>query len=210
MDIMDIHIPLILVRRIILPVIGVVIVAIIIGGLMIWERIKSTLAKRKHTQSDSIFHHTSKGRFTGRKILEWIQVGDYNIFVHKVTEQWHTNGHKKERVIHAEVEYRNQTQEENMSCRRNQWHLYSKHGYSYEAKSELEASYLYEEKKYFGGERYINPEMNARGWFAFPVPEDAEITVLQFMTAFIGTKTADIRVESVMEQNHQHPNLWVN
>ena len=41
--------------------------------------------------------------------------------------------------------------------------------------------------------------MNACGWLAFRVLEEAKITVLQFMTAFVGTKTADIDVEHVIQ-----------
>jgi hypothetical protein len=86
-----------------------------------------------------------------------------------------------------------------MSCRRNQWHLFDRNGYSYEAKSEIAASHLYQEKRYFGGDRFIDPGMNVRGWFAFTVPLDAQITVLQFMTQFVSTKTASIFVGEGVE-----------
>jgi len=189
--------------RIALPAVGVI---ILVGVSVLGGRLKRRWAERKRMQAGITPQKISQGKFTVRKIQEWIRAGEYDIFVHKVTEQFHTHGQKEERVIYAEVEYRNQTKEENISCRRNQWHLFGKDGYSYEAKSGMEASYLYQEKRYFGSERFINPGMNVRGWLGFSVPEDAKITILQFMTAFIGTKTADIDVEHVIETEAQVSN----
>jgi hypothetical protein len=86
-----------------------------------------------------------------------------------------------------------------MSCRRNQWHLFSEDGYSFEPVSELESAIYYADKPYFGGERMINPGRNVRGWFAFEVPHEKKLQYLQFMTAFLGTKTADIELDNSIE-----------
>jgi hypothetical protein len=116
-----------------------------------------------------------------------------------MTEQLYIHGQREERVVYAEVDYRNETDVESMSCRVNQWHLFDQNGYSYEAQSDLGNTYLYREKRYFGSDRFIDPGMNARGWFAFTVPQDAKITVLQFLTKYVGTKTANIVVPDDIE-----------
>lgn len=103
-------------------------------------------------------------------IGEWIQVKDYQICVHRVIEQEYVFNAKTRRVIYIEVEYRNQTRLENMSCRRNQWYLFCKDGYSFEPISELEGAIYYRDRPYFGGERIINPGKHVRGWFALQCP----------------------------------------
>jgi len=45
------------------------------------------------------------------------------------------------------VEYRNRSGRENLSCRRNQWLLYDKGGYTYKAETELTAAHLYAAKR---------------------------------------------------------------
>lgn len=132
-------------------------------------------------------------------VREWIHVGDYEICVHKVTEQGYLFKAGPKRFIYVEVEYRNQTEVENMSCRRNQWHLFSQDGYSFEAISEIGGAIYYKDKPYFGGDRIINPGRNVRGWFAFEVPYEKKLQYIQFMTAFLGTKTADIDLENEIE-----------
>ncbi len=132
-------------------------------------------------------------------IREWIQVKDYEIYVHNVVDQEYIFNAKTKRIIYIEVEYRNQTQIENMSCRSNQWHLFSTDGYSYETISIVGSAIYYQDKQYFGGERIINPGRNVRGWFAFEVPYEKKLQYLQFMNAFLGTKTADIELENVIE-----------
>jgi hypothetical protein len=133
------------------------------------------------------------------KTREWIQVKDYEICVHRVTDQEYIFNAGSKRMIYIEVEYRNQTQIENMSCRRNQWHLFSEDGYSFEPISEIGGAIYYQDKPYFGGDRIINPGRNVRGWFAFEVPREKRLQYLQFMNAFIGTKTADIELENQIE-----------
>lgn len=125
-------------------------------------------------------------------IQEWIQVGDYDIFVHEIIEEKDVIEGK--RLIYIEVEYANNRSAEELSCRRNQWYLYDDQGYSYEAESSRE---LYEKKdvQYLGGDRFLNQGMKLRGWLVFKVPENAAIKSLQFITAFIGTETADIIID---------------
>lgn len=157
--------------------------------------LRRTRADRNRLKPQSPSQKITDGRFTARKTKEWITVGEYDIFVHRVVEQMRG----QQRIIFAEVEYKNLAGTESLNCRRNQWYLYARDGYSYEAESQS-ADYQYAEKKYFGSERFINPGMNARGWFAFKVANDSEISHLQFMTAFIGTKTVDIGIEEAIEK----------
>ena len=167
--------------------------------ILVFKWLKVTRPARKRLQAQIASYKISQGQFAGRSVREWISVGDYQIFVHRITEQTFTANDKKQRVVYAEVEYSNRSGKENLSCRRNQWLLYDQNGYTYQAQHETVAPQLYRDKAYFGGDRFLNPGMNARGWFAFQVPDDAKIIVLQFLTAFIGTKTADIRVENEIE-----------
>jgi|SaaInlV_200m_DNA_2_1039689.scaffolds.fasta_scaffold02294_6 hypothetical protein len=128
------------------------------------------------------------------KIREWLEAEDYQICIHNIVEQEYIFSHKRKLVVYIEVEYRNQTQLENMSCRRNQWHLFMRDGYSFEALSELRKAIYYHERPYFGSERYINPGRNVRGWLAFEIPLDAGVQYIQFMTAFLKTNTVEIDI----------------
>lgn len=132
-------------------------------------------------------------------VRQWVQVKDYEVQIHSVKEQQYFINQETKRVIYIEVEYRNQTQVENLNCRRNQWHLFTQDGYSYEALSEITASKYYTDKTYFGGERFINPGRNVRGWLAFEIPADKQPEYVQFMTAFLSTKTADIEIANAIE-----------
>ena len=131
-------------------------------------------------------------------IQEWIQVGDYDVFVHEfVSEQDIVNG---DRLAYIEVEYANNRSAEELSCRRNQWYLYDDQGYSYEAENDWYndefGGKLYEitDLHYLGGEHYLSQNMQLRGWLIFIIPENANIVRVQFMTAFLDTKTADILI----------------
>ncbi|MBL8080579.1 MAG: DUF4352 domain-containing protein [Anaerolineales bacterium] len=132
-------------------------------------------------------------------VRQWVQVKDYEVQIHNVKEQQYFINQDSKRIIFIEVEYRNQTQVENLSCRRNQWHLFTHDGYSYEALSEITSSKYYTDKTYFGGDRFINPGRNVRGWFAFEVPMDKQPEYIQFMNAFLSTKTADIEIANAIE-----------
>lgn len=125
-------------------------------------------------------------------IQEWIQVGDYDIFVHEIIEEQEAVDGK--RLAYIEVEYANNRSAEELSCRRNQWYLYDDQGYSYEAESSRD---IYEQKdlQYLGGDRFLNQDMKLRGWLVYKVPEDATIKNIQFITGFIGTETADIMID---------------
>lgn len=127
-------------------------------------------------------------------IQEWIQVGDYDIFVHKIVEEQDVIDGK--RLVYIEVEYANNRSAEELSCRRNQWYLYDDQGYSYEAESSDD---LYENKdlQYLGGDRFLNQNMQLRGWLVFKVTENATIKRIQFVTAFINTETADIIIDEL-------------
>ena len=132
-------------------------------------------------------------------IREWIQIKEYEIYIHRVFDQEYIFNTETKRMIYIEVEYRNQTQIENMSCRRNQWHIFSQDGYSFEPISLIGNAIYYEDKPYFGGDRIINPGRNVRGWFAFEIPQEKKPQYIQFMNAFLGTKTADIELENMIE-----------
>jgi hypothetical protein len=131
-------------------------------------------------------------------LQEWIQVGDYDIFVHQYTQQQNIVDGK--RLVSIEVEYANNRSLEELSCRRNQWYLYDTQGHSYEAESDwFNEEYkgdLYEmtNLSYLGGDHVLSQNGHLRGWLIFVVPEETSIEKIQFMTEFLDTKTADILV----------------
>ena len=137
---------------------------------------------------------TQSSQNTTYDIQEWIQVGDYDIFLRKIVEQKSTNSDK--RLVYIEVEYANNRSKEELSCRENQWYLYDDQGYSYEVESSRD---LYEnmDVQYLGGERFLSQNMHLRGWLAFEIPNTATIKRVQFITAFLGTKTADIIIDEL-------------
>ena len=127
-----------------------------------------------------------------RQVQEWIEVGDYDIFVHQI--KFEPELVEGKRLILVEVEYANQRSAEALSCRRNQWVLFDAQGFSYEAEYN---DGLYAEKniQYLGGDRFLNQGLHLRGWLAFKIPETASVQRLQFFTAFLGTEAVDILVD---------------
>ncbi|MBT7073793.1 MAG: hypothetical protein HN922_02665, partial [Anaerolineae bacterium] len=180
----------------------------ILSFLAMGKILKKTRKTRKKNEAEITSQNIKTGKYENHEIQKWIRVKEHEIYIHKVTERFFIStklsGKIKERILYVEVEYRNLSQEEEISCRRNQWLLFDQSGYSYEARTNRGAFKLYEGKPYFK-EQALGFGRNARGWFAFPVSEDAEIIILQFKTAYIGAKTADFGIKEVIEQ--EAPNV---
>jgi DNA-directed RNA polymerase subunit RPC12/RpoP len=124
------------------------------------------------------------------QLQQWLKVGEYEIFVHQIMEETTP----KERLLFVNLEYRN-TRHESLSCRRNQWVLFDAEGYTYDPATNtslLEAR----ERPALTGERFINPGMRLRGWIVFKLPEHCIVDRLQFLTGFLGTKTAEFLLQS--------------
>ena len=138
-------------------------------------------------------------KIRGHAIKEWVRVGEYEVIVHKATGRVHGQGQNKARVISIEIEYRNETNEKDLSCRQNQWILYDENGYKYNAQSGSLAVHLYHDKHYFGNTCTLKPGMNVRGWLVFTLPENAKTQALQFITAFLNTQTAEFDIEDSIE-----------
>ena len=151
-------------------------------------------------------------------IGSWVKVGDYHVIIHELTQLLVPSRRQGaqpppitlingivieaapetyDRVVFINVEYRNRSRKASLSCRRNQWVLYDIDGYSYDA-SWNEQMYQQHGLRYFGGDRIVNPNTNARGWLGFIVPFDAPVLRVQFLTGFLGTKSADIYLDSDM------------
>jgi hypothetical protein len=168
-----------------------------LAGLALFGKImKTARPARKRIKAEIAKNRIVAGNLHTYEVGEWVKVGEYEIIIHKVVEQHRIHKQKKERIIYIDVEYRNQTMSEELSCRRNQWYLFSVEGYKYEAESEMTAASLYHRKHYLGGESLIKPGMNLRGWLAFVLPGESQIKILQFMTAFLRTKTAEFDIEA--------------
>jgi hypothetical protein len=169
----------------------------ILAVFLLQGLLKKTRAARKRRQAEITAHKILQGQYTARRVGEWIRVAEYDFCIHRVVEQT-----RPERLVLAEVEYRNESGEESLSCRRNQWTLFAADGYHFDVSS---LPRHYRERHPFEGVCFINPGRNARGWLAFPVPEGKRLVVLQFRSAFIGVKTADIDLAGAVETDAPTP-----
>lgn len=122
---------------------------------------------------------------------DWIRVGDYEIFLHEVLDDQVND----QRVVYINIEYTTQRTNQTLSCRRNQWLLFDQEYYSYEAEGSNKALYEDKQRPFFGGERFLNRGMRARGWLAFKVPPAAQLKRLQFFTSFLSARTVDILLD---------------
>lgn len=116
---------------------------------------------------------------------QWLRVGKYEIFIHTAFEE----KTETQRLFFADVAYRNPSAE-TLSCRRSQWVLYDKEGYSYDAEGNNNL-FTPKERAPLGGERFITPGTRVRGWVVFIVPKSAQIERLQFLTGHLSTKIAE-------------------
>lgn len=123
---------------------------------------------------------------------EWMRVGDYEIFLHELLD----DRVGEQRVIYINVEYTNPRSSSPLSCRCGQWLLFDAENYSYETAGANRTLYDDKQRPYFGGERFLNPGMRARGWLAFKVPKHAQLKRLQFFTGYLSTKTVDIVLDA--------------
>lgn len=119
------------------------------------------------------------------QLKQWHKAGLYEICVHEILE----GQVKEQRVLWANVEYRNRTHE-TLSCRRGQWVLFDVENYAYDPVS---ASQYFEPfgRVSFGGDRMATPNMYVRGWIAFAVPMATVPHRLQFLTGYLTTKTIE-------------------
>jgi len=119
------------------------------------------------------------------QLQQWLRVGDYEIFVHAVFDEKLDD----ERLVFVNVEYCNNSTEI-LSCRRNQWVLFDAESYPYDT---ISNNALLEQsgRPPIGGERFIAPGGQLRGWVAFKFPPEAILVKLQFLTGFLKTKTAE-------------------
>ncbi len=115
---------------------------------------------------------------------QWLAAGDYEVFVHEMFEE----KVKEQRVFYANVEYRNPGSDI-LSCRHNQWVIFDRDGYGYD--SSWDSNLFKEHVPGLTGERFASPGMQVRAWVAFKVPSEVEIIRLQFITAFLSTRTIE-------------------
>lgn len=122
---------------------------------------------------------------------DWLRVGDYEIFLHELSAEQDGD----QQVIYINIEYANSRSKSPLSCRRNQWLLFDQENYSYEAEGTSKTLYEDKQRPYFGGERFLNLKMHARGWLAFKLPITARLKRLQFFTGFLSTRSIDIPLD---------------
>jgi len=122
---------------------------------------------------------------------QWLKVADVDIYLHSFSEE----AISKQHVLCAEVEYVNKT-DASMKLRHDQWIVFDKAGYTYEAAMDYLHPKLYKEKIYIGRTRMLNPGMRLRGWLVFPLPQDSMFECLQFSAGSPLIKTAEFRMGS--------------
>ena len=112
-----------------------------------------------------------------------------DVFLHKFSVEKVS----KERVLFIEVEYENKTSDP-LKYRHDQWIIYDKTGYTYEAVKDFSHPHFYKKEKiYLGMTRVLNPGMRLRGWLAFVLPKESDIERLQF-SARTPLKTLEFRI----------------
>lgn len=122
---------------------------------------------------------------------QWLKVADVDVYLHSFSEEII----EKEHVLCVEVEYVNQT-ESAMKIRHDQWIVFDKAGYTFEATMDYLHPKLYTGKIYIGRTRMLNPGMRLRGWLVFILPKDSEVECLQFSAGGVPIKTAEFRFAS--------------
>lgn len=121
----------------------------------------------------------------------WLRVENYEIFLHEILVEQDGD----QQVVYINIEYANSRSKSPLSCRRNQWLLFDQENYSYEAEGTSKTLYEDKQRPYFGGERFLNLKMHARGWLVFKLPTAARPKRLHFFTAFLSTHAIDIPLD---------------
>ncbi len=120
---------------------------------------------------------------------QWIKVAEVDVLLRSFSDE--TIG--KERVLFAEVEYLNKTTDP-LKYRHDQWIVFDKAGYTYEATMDYLHPKLYKGKVYVGRTRMLNPGMRLRGWLVFILPPESKIECLQFSAGSQPIKTLEFRI----------------
>lgn len=112
-----------------------------------------------------------------QQIRQWLQVADYEVFVHSLSEE----AASPHRLLYVEIGYRN-TASGPLTCRHDQWIVFDQHGYTYEPVRDFDQPEIYagRARPYLGLSRTITPGMQLRGWLAFRLPASAAVDYLQF------------------------------
>lgn len=119
---------------------------------------------------------------------QWIKVAEVDVLLRSFSEETVS----KQYVLFVEVEYENKTSDP-IKYRHDQWIVFDKTGYTYEATMDYLHPKLYKGKIYIGGQRILNPGMRLRGWLVFILPPESAIECLQF-SAGIPAKTLEFRI----------------
>ena len=119
---------------------------------------------------------------------QWIKVAGVDVLLHSFSEETINKQH----VLCVEVEYENKTVDP-IKYRHDQWIVFDKSGYTYEATMDYLHPKLYKGKIYIGGQRILNPGMKLRGWLVFILPPEKVIECLQF-SAGTPAKTLEFRI----------------
>lgn len=150
---------------------------------------KYLLDQRIEQMNEAEREHLSPAVTYTNKPCQWIKVAEYDVFLHKFSVEKVS----KERVLFIEVEYENKTADP-LKYRHDQWIIYDKTGYTYEAVKDFSHPHLYKKEKiYLGMQRILNPGMRLRGWLAFVLPLENAIECLQF-SAGTPLKTLEFRI----------------
>lgn len=133
-------------------------------------------ADREHLAPRTTYTHQLK---------QWLKVGSYEIFLHEVQELRRDETH----FFCINIEYRNNSKE-TLSCRRNQWILFDRDGYTYDSDPFLKLPDSFN-GQLLGGDRLVTPGAKVRGWVVFKLSEATVVDRLQFLTSVLSSKTAE-------------------
>jgi DNA-directed RNA polymerase subunit RPC12/RpoP len=136
-------------------------------------------AEREHL-SPAVTYATRHG--------QWLKVAGVDVLLRTFSEETVGNDH----VLFAEVEYENKTSN-SLKYRHDQWIVFDKTGYTFEATMDYLHPHLYKEKIYLGDTRVLSPGMRLRGWLVFILSPSSDIECLQF-SAGAPVKTLEFRI----------------
>ena len=150
---------------------------------------KYLLDQKIEQMNESEREHLSPMVTYSNKPGQWIKVAGVDVLLHSFSEETIAKQH----VLCVEVEYLNKTADP-IKYRHDQWIVFDKSGYTYEATMDYLHPNLYQGKVYLGRTRILNPGMRLRGWLVFILPTESTIECLQFL-AGTPPKTLEFRIE---------------
>jgi len=119
----------------------------------------------------------------------WFTLDEYTVCVGELKDGMFLDGGKEVRAARIHAAYENKSNRL-LKYVTLQWLLFDTEGYSYES-AILRKLYGTDEQRKLR-EGHLNPGKSTRGWIAFQLPKDAEISHVQFRANYMAKAVADV------------------